>query len=158
MTGIAQEKPSTLPQGDELPAVLWFVKAYLPLLVALLLFAAVLLWGRRLSGAFERALSTTTLCLAGVALASGSEFLRRCLTSRTGTLWFFKDNGISLPCYSLGWLPVLSVCLTAGAISLPGSSPWGLAALWVGLLLAGVWAGRSSGCCLKDMIFSSRTR
>ncbi len=143
MTGIAQNKPSAMPRGGELPVVLLFLKAYLPLLVSmLLLLSGLLLWGRRLSGAFDHALPAAALCLAGVALSGGSEFLRRCLTAENGTLWFSKDTWLRVSCYSLGWLPVLSAWLTAVAISLPGSSPWGLAGLWFSVLLAGVWAGR----------------
>jgi hypothetical protein len=142
MTGVAQKKPS-LPRHGELLQVLSFLGAYLPLLVsALLLSAGLLLWARRLSGAFEHSLPAAVLCLAGVALAGGSEFLRRCLTSGNGMFWYSRETRLHVPCYLLGWLPVLSAWLMAAAISLPGSSPLGLAGLWICLLLAGVWAGR----------------
>lgn len=143
MTLIAQQKPSSLRQGVRWPIALVLLLAGLPLLVSLgLLLAGLLLMGRRLSGAFDQALPAAGLGLAGIALAGGSEFLRRRLTSDPGMFWFPKGNWRFVPCYSLGWLPVFSAWLTAVAISLPGSSPLGLAGLWSCLLLGGVWAGR----------------
>ena len=142
MTGVAQNK-SSAAHGSELPRLLAALRAWLPLVVSLLLLlAALFLWTRRLSGALEHSLPTAGLWLAGVALVGGSEFLRRCLTSDRGTFWVPKDARLRVACHWLGWLPVLVAWLTAAAISLPASPVLGLAGLWICLALAGAWAVR----------------
>ena len=101
------------------------------LLCVLLLFAAIFLLARRCVGALNEPLSAAALIALGVAAAIAAEAIRL-LNGQAGR-WSEK------------WLPRLSLPAMALAVSLPASSTFGLAVLWltvVGEELQQYWIAR----------------
>jgi hypothetical protein len=111
------------------------------LLGVLVLAATVICW-RRLAGALESPLPATSLAAIGLLLG-GVAAAARLLWRRAAS-----GDAASAPFLALvRWLPLPAVAVAAAALSVPGTSPGGLAALWATLAIeeTGVLLGFGGG-------------
>jgi len=99
----------------------------------ILLFAAGFLWFRRAVGAISTPLSASSLVAVGLAVAGAA------VTAR----FVWRRSGASRrSTFIISGLITVSALATAAATSLPGSSPAGLAGLWLIVAAEEFWAWR----------------
>jgi len=107
----------------------WLAVAMLGLLAT----TALLLAWRRLAGALESPLGSSTLsavALVAAAAAAAVRILGRSAGQPSSSPW---------PARALTWMPLAAVGVIGTALSLPGTSPAGLAAFWLILGVEEVW-------------------
>ena len=120
-----QTIPAVRPRADPFVPRVSVVLAALTI-VALALAALVLL-GRRVAGDLGRPLPPLDLAATGIiaaTIAAGIRLLARC--AHRGP---FDKRAAAV----LRWVPGVAIVGLAGAVSLPGSSPLGLTALWLAI-------------------------
>ncbi|HWC88193.1 MAG TPA: hypothetical protein VG433_01000 [Pirellulales bacterium] len=101
-------------------------------LLGSLILAAAVLMERRLGGDMAAPLGAGWLAAVAAAAVLVAHLARRCDSFRSAT----EPNSAAPPITATSWSSTCACIVLAGALSLPGSSPAGLAALW-GIVLVG---------------------
>ncbi|HEV3417339.1 MAG TPA: hypothetical protein VG056_11010, partial [Pirellulales bacterium] len=103
------------------------------ILIVALVIAALVLAARRAAGGLSEPLPPLSLASTGLIVAVAAAGSRRLAGSP-------NRSAAAL----VRWLPGMALVALAIAISLPGSSPIGLAVLWIAIVAEEIWAWRQS--------------